>query len=234
MSSCQMSRVQSWLEAFLTPLSKLYGKFEYTKDSTTILIDFENQNETALNESWDFTDLILFGIDVQAMYPSVKFEYLKIALADCFDKCTIWSPEVKSTLLDIIIYTLENQQIIWDNKFYILNKGIPTGGKHCVPLANIFLSYILRDLLDCNPLFRAKFEGNLKLWKRFIDDCGGVFVGKDEFNVFFELLNNQFNKFDLSLTNEISEKFIHLLDIEIYIENGQFHTREYRKETASN
>ena len=92
----------------------------------------------------------------------------------------------------------------------------------------------MRDLLDCNPLFRAKFEENLKLWKRFIDDCGGVFLGKDEFNVFFELLNNQFNKFDLFLTNEISEKLIHLLDIEIFIENGQFHTREYRKQTASN
>ena len=80
-------------------LSKLYEKFEYTKDSTTILIDFDNLNETALNESWDFSDLILFGIDVQALYPSVKFEYLKIALTDCFDKCTTWSPDQMSNLL---------------------------------------------------------------------------------------------------------------------------------------
>jgi len=41
MSSCQMSRIQAWLEAFLTPLSKLYGMFEYTKVSTAILIDFD-------------------------------------------------------------------------------------------------------------------------------------------------------------------------------------------------
>ena len=51
MSVCQMSRVQAWIESFLTPLSKLYGKFEYTKDSTDILIDFENANETAMTSS---------------------------------------------------------------------------------------------------------------------------------------------------------------------------------------
>lgn len=229
-----MSRVQSWLEAFLTPLSKLYGKFEYTKDSTDILIDFEKLNMIAANESWDFSDLILFGIDVQALYPSVKFEHLRKALLNCFNECTDWSNEVKSILLDLIIYTLENQQIAWDNKFYMLDKGIPTGGKHCVPLANIFLSFIMRDLLNSNPVFRVMFEVNLKLWKRFIDDCGGVFIGKNDFNSFFEILNNQFNKFDLLLTNEISEKEIHLLDIEIFIEDDQFHTREYRKQTASN
>ena len=90
MSSCQMSRVQAWLEGFLTPLSRLYGDFEYTKDSTDILIDFERLNKVATNESWDFEDLTLFGIDVQALYPSVKFEFLRLALEDCFDSCTDW------------------------------------------------------------------------------------------------------------------------------------------------
>ena len=45
MTSCQMSRVQTWLEGFLTPLSKLYGNFEYTKDSTDILIGFDQLNQ---------------------------------------------------------------------------------------------------------------------------------------------------------------------------------------------
>ena len=84
MSSCQMSRIQAWLEAFLTPLSKMYGAFEYTKDSNDILIDFLNLNRVAENESWDFNDIMLFGIDVQ-------FEYLELALIDCFEKCTDWT-----------------------------------------------------------------------------------------------------------------------------------------------
>ena len=53
-----------------------------------ILIDFERLNQVATNESWEFEDLTLFGIDVQALYPSVKFEFLRLALEDCFDSCT--------------------------------------------------------------------------------------------------------------------------------------------------
>ena len=233
MSSCQMSRVQAWLEAFLTPLSKMYGNFEYTKDSTDILIDFLNLNQVAANEAWNFDNVMLFGIDVQALYPSIKFEYLELALIDCFEKCTDWPIVVKSIHLDITIYTLENQQILWDGKYYILDKGIPTGGKHCVPLANIFLSYILRDVMNTNPAFRIEFETRMKLWRRYIDDCGGVFIGRNEFDNFFGILHRQFNKFELQLTFETSYEKIQLLDIEIFIDNGQFHTKEYRKQTAS-
>ena len=34
MGSCQLNRVQIWLENFLNPLSVLYGSFEFLKDST--------------------------------------------------------------------------------------------------------------------------------------------------------------------------------------------------------
>ncbi len=73
----------------------------------------------------------------------------------------------------------------------------------------------------------------MKLWKRYIDDCGGVFVGRNNFDNFFSILSEQFNQFELSLTHEISNERVVLLDIEIFIENEQFHTREHRKETAS-
>lgn len=194
-----MSRIQAWLETFLTPLSKLYGNFEYTKDSTDLLIEFDDLNSIAKEESWNFDEVTLFGIDVQALYPSVNFEYLKLAIDDCLNSCTNWSPAVKKTIKELIIYTLESQQIMWNGKFYLLNKGIPTGGKHCVPLANIFLSYIIKDLLKHNSMFRADFESKLKLWRRFIDDCGGVFLGVG-FDRFFKTLNDHFNQFDLQLT----------------------------------
>ena len=233
MSSCQMSRVQAWLEAFLTPLSKLYGDFEYTKDSTDILIDFKRLSQVATEEAWNFDDLTMFGIDVQALYPSVNFEFLKLALDDCLNSCTDWSSAVKETVMEIIMYTLENQQVSWNGVYYMLNKGIPTGGKHCVPLANIFLSYILKDLLKHNPMFRSDFEKKLKLWRRFIDDCGGVYVG-DGFANFFKVLSEHFKKFDLQLTHETSNVSLKILDIEIYTEDSKFHTKEFRKETASN
>ena len=96
-------------------------------------------NKLGANESSDFNDLI-FGIDIQALYSSVKFQYLRVAMMECIDKCTDWSVQGKSLLLDLIIYTPEYQQILWDNKFYILDKGIPTGDNHCDPCVSIYSS----------------------------------------------------------------------------------------------
>ena len=88
--------------------------------------------------------------------------------------------------------------------------------------------------MNNNPAFRTQFETNLKLWKRYIDDCGGAYLGRELFlREFFGPLQEQFNKFGLLLTYEVSHIQIQLLDIEVFID-GQFHTREYRKETASN
>ena len=92
----------------------------------------------------------------------------------------------------------------------------------------------MTDLLRRDSSFSALFNTNIKLWKCYIDDCGGVFLGRDSFQHFFDALNNHFNKFDLNLTHEVSTKSIHLLDIEVFIDNGQFHTKEYRKVTACN
>lgn len=46
-------------------------------------------------------------------------------------------------------------------------------------------------------------------------------------------LSDKFEQFGLNLTHEVSKKKLVLLDIEIYIENNMFHTKEHRKETSS-
>ena len=103
-----------------------------------------------------------------------------------------------------------------------------------MPLANIFLRYILKDLLRKNPSFRVEFESKMKLWKRYIDNCGGAYLGRMDFENFFTTLSEQFQKFELLLTYVTSQKSITLLDIEIFVDNKQLHTREHRKETACN
>ena len=80
-------------------------------------------------------------------------------------------------LIEIIIYTLKNQQIYWKDMYYTLNQGITTGGKHSVPLANILLTFILRYTFETNELFRQNFVELIKLWKRFIDDCFAMLKG---------------------------------------------------------
>ena len=247
MGSCQLSRIQSWLEHFLTPLSKYYGKFEIIKDSNEMLLEIENVKAIVEQNNLNWDELLLFTIDVKALYPSVKFEYLSLALRNCFEACTSWSGNEVDIILEIILYTLSNQQLLWDNKYYMLNQGIPTGGKHSVPLANILLTFILLDLLESNAQFKASFTTILKLWKRFIDDCMGIYQGNfEQFNHWFNIIKQHFHKFELDLTYdtdthaiidsepiEKDTKSVQFLDMEFFKEGNCLHTREYRKETSS-
>ena len=86
MQNCQMSRVQRWLENILTPLSKLYGKFEFIQDSNDFLLKLETIKSIAKDEKWNWQTMTLFTIDVKAVYPSVKLDYVKTALKHCFDR----------------------------------------------------------------------------------------------------------------------------------------------------
>ena len=75
----------------------------------------------------------------------------------------------------------------------------------------------------------------MKLWKRFIDDCLGIFLGKTVLlKLFYNMIVEQFSKYDLQLTNTISNNSIEFLDVEIFISEGLIHTKEFRKETSSN
>ena len=138
MKSCQLTRVQSWLEHMLTPFSKEIGMFEYTKDTNCVLECIEKVNQQINNEHWNIENATLFTIDVKALYPSVKLPLLRDALVGSFKKWTDWTDTTISILVGIIMYTLENQQVFWNEQYYVLNQGIPTGAKHCVPLANIY------------------------------------------------------------------------------------------------
>lgn len=247
MACCQLSRVQCWLETFLTPLAKLYGSFEYIKDSSDMLRNIElTKNElNSINTNWE--EIILYTIDVKALYPSVKFPYLIKSLKDCFTNYTNWTEAQINILIKIILYTLENQQVKWDNKFYTLKQGIPTGAKHSVPLANIFLTFILKDLLQSNHNFRELFQNVILLWKRFIDDCGGMSKGNfQEFLNWYGILRDHFRKYELELTadtdlftiegdncTEKESKYVTFLDIDIFKEGNNLHTKEHRKETST-
>ena len=195
--------------------------------------------------NWD--DKILYTIDVKALYPSVKFPYLFDSLKDCFKRCTKWSNHQIATLLELIFYTLQNQQVQWNQKLYTLKQGLLTGGKHSVPLANIFLSYILKELLRTNNDFKVIFDEIIILWKRFIDDCGGISRGDiHDFLGWFGILQEHFRKFELELTadtdsftingeniTEKETKGVTYLDIDMFKEDNDMHTKEHRKETSS-
>ena len=102
-------------------------------------------------------------------------------------------------------------------------------------------------MLNTNPGFKEIFETVIILWKRFIDDCGGVSKGNFQgFLNWYGILKNHFLKYELELTadtdmykidgdiyTEKESKYITFLDIDIFIENNDIHTKEHRKETSA-
>ena len=212
-----------------------------------MLRHLEEKKRELSSEETIWNDIILYTIDVKALYPSVKFPYLFDSLKDCFKTCTKWTNHQITILLEIIFYTLQHQQLKWDDKIYLIKQGIPTGAKHSVPLANIFLTYILKELLRTNQPFKEAFDNIIILWKRFIDDCGGMSRGSIEgFRTWYEMLCEHFRKYELELTadtdvctidgenyREKDIKFVTLLDIDIFKNDNTIHTKEHRKETSA-
>ena len=151
-------------------------------------------------------------------------------------------------LIKLILYTLKNQQIFWSGKYYILNQGIPTGGKHSVSLANIMLTYVLLCGLPDYEELHNIFSTSIKLWKRFIDDCAGIYKGSiNEFVDWFIFLQSGFGNYDLEFTrdtdsntinanNDIIEKELKMVtfsDVDLFKSDGTIHTNEHRKATSS-
>ena len=67
--------------------------------------------EQAKKKDVDYRKLIKFSVDVVALYPSVKFEFLKEALGDCLLTTGGFTAETTTLLSDLVLYTLQNQQI---------------------------------------------------------------------------------------------------------------------------
>ena len=106
----------------------------------------------------------------------------------------------------------------------------------------------MKNLLQTNPIFNNIFNNIIALWKRFIDDGGGISRGTiTEFMNWYNIMKEHFRKFELELTADTDSHTIDgdnyveketaqttFLDIDMYKDNNNMHTKEHRKETASN
>ena len=125
----------------------------------------------------------------------------------------------------------------------MLCRGIATGAKHSVPLANILLSFIMLSAVEEDPAFMSQ----LKLWVRYIDDCNGIFMGTiQEFKAWFQKLQVIFRRYSLELTCDTHshycverdfipkvEEGVTFLDMDIFLSNNTIHTKEHRKDTSA-
>ena len=224
------SRCQRFLQQILDPVAREYAGDEYCKDSMHFLARIE-ETKSNFSENKSATNLSFIAVDVEALYPSANLKFVKMALSDALYTVYKLSEEVRSALVDLILYCNE-AYVVNDKKCFKISNGIITGSLCAVPMANIFLSWVKRQIWNSIPVSYRRAVVN---YTRYIDDI--FIIWKSTPNAaekFISKLKTAFNKYDLKLTHEVQQSSLPFLDIRVYKDDtGSIQTTLYRKELAA-
>ena len=114
----------------------------------------------------------------------------------------------------------------YNGSFYKQVDGIMMGSPLSVTLANIFMGYIECKIMSDSDVKKPHF------YARYIDDIFAVFSNVTDHILFMDILNKQHP--NLKFTCEFGGKHIAFLDVNVSIENANFDTWVFRKETNTN
>ena len=131
---------------------------EYCRDSKSYLEAIHQWKKNCT----DVENLYLVAADVQALYPSIPREMVRISMKHALETCSHYSSSSINTLINLTMYCLDNLVVQYRNNFYNQNEGIVTGDNHSVSLANIALHYLLLPI--------ENILNKTILFQRYIDD----------------------------------------------------------------
>ena len=215
--------VWSWLSS----LSQDYAT-DLVKDSSHALIMLDKlEQEGAIAE-----DCLAFSLDIVQLYDTLKLNLVQEALSDAIQTCRAeWTAGFTEWFIDIVLYSFRSAVVKFQENWYGVTDGVPTGGIPSVDAANISVFYVLKKILYSRELSMSK----VKHFIRFVDDGLGFYSGDlGEFNIWFDHIRTlSVTNYGLDLTmnvNPVSEYTI-FLDIRFKFNNGVLTTDIYRKDT---
>ena len=221
-------RIEKWCSPYLTDISRSYCENEFLLDTNDLLKQIDHLNNT---KAFQNDNIHLFTLDVEKLYPSIQPDKALIAINETLSKDTKTKKVIKDALARFITFCLEEAYVTYKNSCFKGKNGIPTGGCISRQIADIFLHWVLfvKNNLKMDILPELPF------WKRFIDDCIGVWRGtKRQFLNFVRKLNIETNKFGINFPiKEIKfGKSVDFLDVTLYIdEENNIHYKSYSKPT---
>ena len=238
MQSATTSRVTSFLESVLNPVSKNFCKYkinQFCRDSKSYLEDLDSWKSTICVEKTKMErTLYIVAADVQALYPSVRRSLVESGLRTALQVCTDYDSSVIDLFVTLTMFCLQNVVVKNGTNFYNQLDGIITGDNHSVSVANITLHNIILPIAD-------KLKESI-IFKRYIDDV--IWISETE------LLTNdiQATLDDVFVSNRLKLTFrrismnqptssLEFLDINHVIDTtcrGGFYTTDFKKPTAIN
>ena len=154
------------------------------------------------------------------------------SLEDCFQEDSTTQKHTKEALREMVGFCLDESYVTYKGDCYQSKKGIPTGGCNSRQLADIFLHWLLFRKIDLKH--NIKWNIYIKLWKRFIDDCLGLWKGtKCQFDMFVTYLNQEASKFGIYFAESLIGEEVNFLDVRLYIRDKKIYYTLYVKPTDS-
>ena len=221
-------RSEKWCSPALTSISRRYCEEEFLLDTPDLIRQLE-----ALNRSSSPKETFqLFTLDVVALYPSISVDMALKAMDHAFDQDSTEDVSTKAAVRELSEFILRESFVVFENRVYKGKKGIPTGNCISRQVADISMHWLLFIELGIKEW---KWWARIPLWKRFIDDVLGKWVGTvRQFHMFVAALNEKAKPFGIQFADAQIGQKVHYLDVTIYIdEQREIQYCLYRKETDS-
>lgn len=190
-------RIAEYIDSFLSPLATSHSSF--IKDTS----DFLHK----LSKIRPNKDSLLITIDVDSLYTNIDNRDGLKSVKKIFE---INQNERRpdNQLLELLKLSLENNDFMFNNEWYLQTWGTAMGKKFAPNYANIFLADWEQEALKkCPKLPDCYF--------RYLDDIFIVWShGTDEFKKFFDILNNHHPT--IKLKASIDSNSIDFLDVTIF------------------
>ena len=220
--------MEKWVSPYLSTISKKFCENEFLLDTNELLREIDSLNNS---NTLQCENINLFTLNVEKLYPSIQSKLATLAIKDVLDNDTYTNNNTKEAIERFINLSFEETYITYKDNCFKPKIGIPTGGCNSRQIADIFLHWVL--FLKITP--NLDLNSEIRFWKRFIDDCLGIWRGsKRTFLNFVHELNKETIKFGIHFP--VSEvqfgKSVNFLDVNLYLdEENKIQYHSYSKPT---
>ena len=210
-------RLEKWVSPYLTDISTTYCGEEFILDDNDLLGQISTINESGTLNMYN-SNIHLFTIDVKALYPSINPSLALQALDDAILSDLTINVNTKGAVKEMTKFILEIAFISYKGVDYKVKQGIPTGGSTSRQMADTFLHWMLFKHQDCLSS-ENRFWELILLWRRFIDDILGIWIGTTrQFTLFMIDLNTRAATFVINFDKYQIGQSVEFLDTRCYLQ----------------
>ena len=165
-------RLGVFINNIFQPISDKYCEGELVRDTTHFLKNIKDIN---LAGTFNDSKMLIGTLDVDALYPNIDQGLAMVAIEDALRTCTEYTEQLIQTVLDLMMFCLQNSVVHYRGFWYRSNDGVPTGGPESGSAANIYVKWFLDKKLLVDP--SISLLNKISTRRRFLDDLWFPWAG---------------------------------------------------------